>query len=179
MKREDLLAPKYYNIVDEIEKYTEDKAKKALMIYHENGEIEELTYINLLEKASQAAHVLANYGLTKGDAIIIMVPRSAEAYITYIAALKLGLIIIPSSEMLRAKDIDYRITHAGAKAVIAFEPFINEFDHVEHMADVKSFVIGEAHQPWIPLLKEMENQPQQFTNNVRTTCQDIAFLAYT
>ncbi len=50
-----------------------------------------------------------------------MVPRSVEAYMTYIGALKAGLTIIPSSEMLRAKDIDYRIDHSGAKAVIAFE----------------------------------------------------------
>ena len=40
-----------------------------------------------------------------------MMPRSISTYRIYIAALKLGIAIIPSSEMLRTKDLQYRISH--------------------------------------------------------------------
>ena len=42
MKHEDLLAPEVYNIVMEIEKHTTGD-KKALLIRHDNDEIEEIT----------------------------------------------------------------------------------------------------------------------------------------
>lgn len=179
MKRQDLIAPECYNIVEEFEKHAQDLKKNALIVYNENEEIEYITYASLLEKANQAAHVLTAQGLTKGDVILIMVPRSVEAYIAYIAALKVGLVIIPSSEMLRAKDIDYRIIHANAKAVIAYEPYIEQFDDVENLAGLQQFVIGHAHAPWQPLLEKMEQQPITYTNTEPTKSTDIAFLAYT
>ena len=179
MKRQDLIAPESYNIVEEFERYAQDLKKNALIIYNENGEIENITYARLLEKANQAAHVLTAQGLTKGDVILIMVPKSIEAYVVYIAALKMGLVIIPSSEMLRAKDIDYRITHSGAKAVIAYEPYIEQFDGVKYLGGLQQFVIGYAHEPWLSLLKEMEMQPTIFVSSSPTKSTDIAFLAYT
>ena len=51
-----------------------------------------------------------------------MMPRSIATYELYIAALKLGVAIIPCSEMLRTKDLQYRITHGEINAVIALEP---------------------------------------------------------
>lgn len=108
MKRQDLIAPEWYNITEEIEKYAQDANKNALIIYDENDDVQFITYAHLLAKANQAAHVFTKQGLTKGDVLIVMVPRSVEAYIVYIAALKAGITIIPSSEMLRAKDIEYR-----------------------------------------------------------------------
>lgn len=179
MKRQDLLAPEWYNIAQEIEKYAQHPTKNALIVYNENEEIQYITYASLLEKANQAAHILTAKGLVKGDVLLVMVPRSVEAYIVYIAALKAGLTIIPSSEMLRAKDIDYRITHADAKAVIAYEPYIEQFDEVENLEGVQQFVIGHAHEPWQPLLEQMKNQPTTYTSSTPTKSTDIAFLAYT
>lgn len=178
MNREELLAPNKYNLVEEIEKYAFAGEKKALLVYNDDGEIEEITYKELLERSNQLANVFANNGLLKGDVILVMVPRSVEAYITYIGALKAGLTIIPSSEMLRAKDIDYRIVHADAKAVVASALFIEEFDHAAHLVGLKQFVIGHSHEPWLPILDAMEQESKQF-KTVETFAEDTAFLAYT
>ncbi|MEY9970327.1 acetyl-CoA synthetase [Lysinibacillus sp. RC46] len=179
MKREDLIAPEWYNISEEIEKYAQDSTKNALLVYNEDEEIQYLTYRALLEKANQAAHVFTSQGLKKGDVILVMVPRSVEAYIVYIAALKAGLTIIPSSEMLRTKDIEYRINHADAKGVVAFEPYIEQFDNVGKLQEIQQFVIGHAQEPWQPLLEKMQNQPTTYISSTPTKSTDIAFLAYT
>lgn len=115
MNYESLLAPQNYNIADEFEKHSNKDSKTALIIQEENGEQVHYTYEVLLEKANQAANAFIAQGLTKGDVILIMLPRCLEAYVSYIGALKAGLVIIPSSELLRAKDIDYRLIHSGAK----------------------------------------------------------------
>lgn len=178
LRREDFLAPKEYNIVDEIEKYAKTTTKTALIIHHDNGEIEKITYTDLIKKANKVANLFKNNGLTKGDVVLIMVPRSEEAYITYIGALKAGLTIIPSSEMLRAKDIDYRIKHSQAKAIVAFENEVKQFDEVNELNGLKLFVYGESHDPWIPIQKNIENESEVF-EGVQTLDTDIAFLSYT
>ena len=62
-----------------------------------------------------------------------MVPRLIEAYVTYIGALKAGLVVIPSSEMLRSSDIEYRLAHSDAKAIVAFDAFTDQFSEVKNM----------------------------------------------
>ncbi|SUM81523.1 acetate-CoA ligase [Staphylococcus saprophyticus] len=59
-------------------------------------------------------------------------PRCIETYEIYLAALKLGLVIIPSSEMLRTKDLQYRITHGEVKAIVVTSDSIDEFKAVKN-----------------------------------------------
>ena len=70
-----------------------------------------------------------------------MMPRSIATYELYIAALKLGVAIIPCSEMLRTKDLQYRITHGEINAVIALEPFTVEFEKIKEYDALTKFVI--------------------------------------
>ncbi|MBB5148078.1 acyl-CoA synthetase MbcS [Ureibacillus thermosphaericus] len=178
MKREDLLAPEKYNIADEFEKWAKDENKVALLVHHEDGTTEKITFVELLKRANKVANLFKKHGLTKGDVLLVMVPRSAEAYATYIGALKAGITIIPSSEMLRAKDIDYRIEHSGAKGIVAFSNEISQFDDVKSLNGLKLFVYGEANEPWIQIEKELENLSDEF-NEVQTKSSDVAFLSYT
>ncbi|MFP3381068.1 AMP-binding protein, partial [Bacillus sp. SIMBA_069] len=62
----------------------------------------------------------------------VIAPRLIESYAIYLACLKAGIIVIPSSELLRAKDIQYRLHHAEAKAIISYHPFCNEIDKIEN-----------------------------------------------
>ncbi len=178
MKREDLLAPEDYNIVDEIERFASKEGKLALMVHHENGEITKITYRELMKQANKVANVLTNRGLKKSDVILVMVPRSIEAYFTYIGALKAGLTIIPSSEMLRAKDIDYRIIHSQAKAVIAFENELSQFDEVENLNGLQQLVFGNSQGSWISMQAEIAQASDEFEGKL-TKNSDIAFLSYT
>jgi len=176
MKREDLLAPEMYNLVSEFEKYADVPARKAL-IWTDGKETSEVTYRELMDRANRCANVLASNGLGKGDVVIVMMPRLIEAYVVYAAALKAGIVVIPSSEMLRATDIDYRIVHSGAKAIIAYAPFADQFKEAAHMDGVKLFMVGDS-EKGIPLLEEMEKASAKFTaSGIKSS--DTAFLSYT
>ena len=117
MKREDLLAPEKYNLVAEMERYAEDTGRLAIRWEDEQGEKKEVTYRELLKNANKISNVFAKYGLEKGDVVLVIIPRLIEAYQVYIAALKAGLVVIPSSEMLRSKDLQYRINHGDVKGI--------------------------------------------------------------
>lgn len=103
MKTEDLIAPKQYNFVSEIEKFAQNPDRLALKWENEEGETKEVTYSSLMKAANRIGNVFKDEGLQKGDVVLVIVPRIIEAYQVYLAALKLGLTILPSSEMLRQR----------------------------------------------------------------------------
>lgn len=178
MNREQLVAPEYYNLVSEFEKYATGEGKKALIHINDEGQKTEITYDELMQRSNQAANVFEECGLVKGDVVLVMVPRLIEAYVTYIAALKAGLVVIPSSEMLKSADIEYRLAHSGAKAIISHEKFSSQFDAVENIEQVELFIIGEAKENQKSLTALMENASIEF-ELVRTKMTDQAFLSYT
>lgn len=178
MKREDLIAPEQYNLVSEIEAFSHDQEKIALHWQDGNGQEAHVTYAALVEEANKIGHVLLNAGFKKGDKIIVMVPRMLEAYSIYLAILKTGMVVIPCSEMLRAKDIDYRIEHAEAKGAIVYASFIQSFEGTNQPKDFKTFSIGENDHGWTNIVAQKEEQSSEL-KLADTTRTDMAFLSYT
>ena len=178
MLQQQLIAPTAYNIVDEIEQFAKNEEKLALIIEHEPNRVQRITYSQLLERAFQIANTFIDYGLQKGDVILMMVPRSFEAYALYIGALKAGLVIIPSSELLRAKDIEYRLLHAEAKAIVTFEENIKQFEGVKGLESVHRFVADAKLEGWVSIFDEASERDTVYKGEA-TTSNDLAFLAYT
>ncbi|MFV9510599.1 acyl-CoA synthetase MbcS [Tepidibacillus sp. LV47] len=178
MDLKQLIAPNRYNLTQEIEKFASDKV--ALKWENEEGHYEEITYNDLLNKANQLANALTKLGLTKGDRVLVMMPRFIFSYVIYLACLKAGLVIIPASEMLRAKDLSYRINHGEAKAIIAYSEFHQEIDLITEPMPTLQVKIsyGKEIDGWLSVEQLMENESQTF-ETIRTTKDDIAFLTYT
>lgn len=178
MNREQLIAPEQYNIASEFEKYATGEEGRALIHINAKGEKKEITYDELMKLSNRAANVFKENGLKTGDVVLVMVPRLIEAYVTYIGALKAGLVVIPSSEMLRPSDIEYRLAHSEAKAIVSHELFSNQFDGVENIEGVELFIIGKAREGQKSLTKLIENASSHF-EMINTKSSDNAFLSYT
>ncbi|MEH7074743.1 acyl-CoA synthetase MbcS [Neobacillus drentensis] len=178
MKRENLIAPERYNLVSEVEQFAKDPSRIALKWENEVGETQQVTYEQLMKRVNQAGNVFIQNGLNKGDVVLIIVPRLIEAYVVYLAALKAGMVVIPSSEMLKEKDLQYRITHGDVKAVISYFPYVDQFETISKSQPLVKFTIGGAEQGWIHLDKEMEYAPETFSQ-ADTLREDMAFLSYT
>lgn len=177
MEQKDLIAPQRYNLAEEIRRFASGEDRTALIYEDEQGNKNTITYDALVKRANKVSQALQAQGLEKGDVILVMVPRLIEAYTIYLAAIQAGIVVIPSSEMLRAKDIDYRITHSRAKAVVAYAPLVAEFDDAKHMDGLKKFTIGDA-QGWLNLSSIANDYDEQF-DVVETNSQDTVFLSYT
>jgi acetyl-CoA synthetase len=178
MKREDLIAPEKYNLVSEMERFAGDKDKLAIKWENEHGEKKEITYSELIHNANRIGNVFLENGLNKGDVILIIVPRLIEAYQVYIASLKAGIVVIPSSEMLRSKDLQYRINHGDVKAIVSYYPFVDQFKDIKEAEALPKFVVGGNADGWIGLDKEMIQASPEFSL-AETSRDDMAFLSYT
>ncbi|KGE19350.1 acyl-CoA synthetase [Paenibacillus wynnii] len=174
------IAPEYYNLTSEMEHHPSGKI--ALKWLNEKGDREEISYGELLQQANRLAGGLAHLGLHKGDRVLVMVPRRIIAYVIYLACLKLGLAVIPSSEMLRAKDLSYRLRHSEARAVIAWSEVTHEVDKISDDLPALDFRLAVsadgADSGWLELEDLMIGQPDQLTA-VNTHRDDMAILAYT
>ncbi|GAB6989261.1 acyl-CoA synthetase MbcS [Paenibacillus pini] len=181
MDNQQWIAPERYNLTSEMEQHPGDKV--ALKWLNDEGNCTEITYENLRKQANQLAGGLAGLGLHKGDRVLVMVPRSIITYVIYLACLKQGLAIIPSSEMLRAKDLSYRLRHSEARAVIAFSEGTHEVDKIEEdmpSLDFRLSVSGDGNvgSEWVDLETLMNGQADTFAT-VDSHRDDIAILAYT
>jgi acetyl-CoA synthetase len=180
MNRQELIAPQQYNIAMEIERYSEDPERMAVLWENEHGDKRSITYKRLMENANRIGNVFLENGLKKGDKLLVMMPRVIETYEVYIAALKTGIILIPSSEMLRTSDLQYRITHGEVSAIVSYSAFTEQFNGIEQWQELKKFAVGEAlaGAGWKSLDQLMRTASDQL-HMVETSRDDIAFLPYT
>lgn len=178
MNKPDLVAPRNFNIVSEIEKYAQDESKVAIIFEDNAGNETKVTYADLIRKSNRMGNLFKQHGLQKGDTLLIKMERSIETYEVYIAALKLGVALIPASEMLRTKDLQYRITHGEVDAVLSIAAGADEFDGVDEYDDLTKFIIGGQKDGWVDVDQDVESQ-SDVLEIADTDRDDVAFLPYT
>ncbi len=98
----------------------------------------------------------------------------------YLGLIKLGAVVLPGSEMLRQKDIEYRVNHSGVKAVIGFPGIIAEVDPLrEACPSLVHYLLTDGETDgWHSLQDLMEQASDQF-QTVETRSDELAFLSYT
>ncbi|GAB3052985.1 acyl-CoA synthetase MbcS [Virgibacillus ainsalahensis] len=178
MDKQDLIAPKQYNIAMEIEKHAKESGRTAVIWQDDQGNRKEITYKRLVENANKIGNVFLENGLKKGDKLLVMIPRLIETYEVYIAALKTGIILIPSSEMLRTKDLQYRITHGEVRGIVSYYDFTDQFNGIEEWNELKKLSVGGQAEGWNSL-DDLKQTASDQLDIAATTSDDLAFLPYT
>lgn len=98
-------------------------------------------------------------GLKQGDRLALILPRVPEWWLVTVGCIRTGIIFMPGTTQLKAKDILYRIQMSQAKAIVTTASLVPE---VESMASecpdlkTKLVVSGHSHEGWLdfwPLIK--------------------------
>ena len=108
-----------YDVIDVLAKQTPDAI--ALLWVNDAGEKKTFTFRDLSKMSGSVANFLTARGLQRGDTVLLFMRRRWEYWILMLAMHKAGIIPIPSTNHLKAEDIEYRIDQAEAKAIIAFD----------------------------------------------------------
>jgi len=126
--------PKYYNFgFDVVDKWGEDRTKLALISIDRTGKHDRYhTFYDLSVASNQFANFLRKIGVKKGDRVLVILQSIPEWYIALIGMFKLGVIAMPGTVLLTAKDIEYRINRAEACMILT------DMDHSDIVDSVKA-----------------------------------------
>jgi medium-chain acyl-CoA synthetase len=111
--------PEHFNFAaDVVDRFAADRSRVALYWEDEAGHSARYTFWDLSRASRVLAGALHGLGIRRGDPVMVMLPRVVEWQVAVLAVLRLGALLIPCTTSLRAKDIRYRATHSGARALI-------------------------------------------------------------
>lgn len=105
-----------YDCIDELAKKSPDKL--AMRWTNVAGDKRDFTFAEMKYYSDKTANYLKSLGISKGDAVMLILKRHYEYWWTILALHKLGAITIPASNLLTPKDIIYRCNMADIKCIV-------------------------------------------------------------
>lgn len=169
-----------YDVVDEYARLTPDK--RALVWCNDKGEERFFTFADIKRLSDKACNLLLSYGLKKGDFIMTMLNRRYEYWIMAVACHKLGIVIVPATFLLTAKDIAYRCNNADVKLLFV----TNETEVLRHVKEAiplcnelkAVFTTGER-EGFINLDKAIDDADDNFVKPWDTNNDDMLLVYFT
>ncbi len=176
--------PTYYNFgFDVVDKWAKDNPEKmALISIHADGKTAtKHTFDDLKKRSNKFANLLQNLGIKKGDRVLIILQSIPEWYEAIIGMIKLGVIPMPGTVLLREKDIEYRINRSEANMVIT------DSEHLEIVEKVKGkcptlkhfMAVRDKKEGWTSFEDEMKKASDTLSReNIGKTKADDPMLIY-
>lgn len=116
-----LSAPPDFNFgTDVVDRWAEDRPhERALWWVGPGGEERSSTFQDVATRSNQLANALSSLGLARGGRVLVILGSVPEWWESMVALTKADLVAIPSTTMLTASDIAFRLESAQVRAVIA------------------------------------------------------------
>ncbi len=126
--------------IDWFDTFARGNDKPALIIVEEDGRSSERTFDEMARRSDQVAAWLAQQGVGKGDAVIVMLGNQVELWESMLAIMKLGAVIMPTTTAVGPTELEDRIGRGGAKFVICNPPDSGKFEDVP--GDYRKISVG-------------------------------------
>jgi acyl-coenzyme A synthetase/AMP-(fatty) acid ligase len=94
---------------------------RALVELTREGARREWSFAEVAERGARLAGTLAARGVRRGDVVMTLIGNRAEWVLGMLACFRLGAVVLPCTEQLRAKDLRLRLATARPRLVIADE----------------------------------------------------------
>ncbi|XP_077305112.1 acyl-coenzyme A synthetase ACSM3, mitochondrial-like [Lithobates pipiens] len=152
--------PEYFNFAsDVLDKWTaaeKDGTKEpnpALWWIDGTGQEIKWSFEELGFHSRKVANILSDAcDLKPGDRVIVILPRLPEWWLLNVACLRTGLILIPGTTQLTAKDILHRLQTSDAKCIITHDALAPVIDSIAAQAPClknKMVVSGSPREGWL------------------------------
>ncbi len=93
----------------------------ALIELARDGSRREWSFGQVADRSARLAGTLAAHGVGRGDVVMTLIGNRPEWAFTMIACFRIGAVVLPCNEQLRAKDLKLRLAAALPKAIIVDE----------------------------------------------------------
>jgi len=152
----------------------EQGLRPALKVIGER--VETRTFADLARASSRLANGLRAIGAKRGDRLIMMLGNEPALWETMLAAMKLGLVLIPAMPQLGPADIADRLERGRAKFIVARGADEGKFAGVG--VEVERIAVGEKAEGWRPY-ESLLNPNVRFQPDGPTNASDPMLLYFT
>ncbi len=138
-----------------------------------------LSFSALSRRSNQVANFLRAQGLQRGDHLLLLLGNVVPLWETMLAAMKLGVVVIPATTLLTSDELQDRLDRGRAKVVVAAQDQVAKFARLKSDGLVR-IAVG-ATQPaegWLPF-EQAATASETFVPDGPTHSDDPILLYFT
>ena len=153
--------------------------RRGLLFVAADGSRHDVSFPQIAETTQRWAGCFVELGLVKGERIVVLLPKIPAWLYAMTALLRIGAIVVPCSEQLRAKDLAYRAIHSEATTIVAHVSNAAEVDLLRAMAPgvTRYLLVGGERDGWTTLDTRVTTAARIAGNP--TANDDLAYIVYT
>jgi acetyl-CoA synthetase len=104
--------------LDWFDHYATDNNRLALWLIHDEAPEVRRSFAELSARSNRAANLLRRLGARRGDRLLLMLPNVAPLWETLLAAMKLGVVLVPTTPQLSRIDLADRMARGEVRHVV-------------------------------------------------------------
>ncbi|WP_311246095.1 AMP-binding protein [Microbacterium sp. WCS2018Hpa-23] len=151
--------------------------RPAVQIVSADLSLESWTYGDLSARSDQVAAWLTGLGIGRGDHVIVMLGNTIELWEVMLAITKIGAVSIPTSTLLSASDLAYRVEHGRARAIVTLGGLSERIADID--AGVLRIGVGDGIPSEWTRFDDSSGAPTTFEPDAATPADDTALLYFT
>ena len=136
------VGPHFNWAVDWFDAIAVGNEKLALWIVEEDGRETTVSYDRMRVRSDEVAAWLDGIGVEQGDHVMLMLGNRVELWESMLAIMKLGAVILPTTTLLSASDLQDRLDRGQVSHVIADAAETAKFDGLD--GDFTRIAVGAA-----------------------------------
>lgn len=99
-----------------------------------------VTYRELKEMVDRFATCLADFGVTKGESVAILLPNVIPCVVAYFAILRLGAIAVMNNPLYTDPELDHQFNDSGSKVLVCLDLLANRMIDLRPKTKIKQIV---------------------------------------
>jgi acetyl-CoA synthetase len=164
----------------ELAENAESKDRPALWIVDAGQNREtRLSFADLSRRSNRVANFLRAKGARRGDHLLLLLGNVVPLWETMLAAMKLGVVVIPATTLLTADELRDRLDRGRARIVVATQDQVGKFAGLGG-SDLLRIVVGASggQDGWLPF-EQAADFPETFAPDGPTQADDPMLLYFT
>jgi acetyl-CoA synthetase len=143
-----------------------------------SGHETKLSFAELSRRSNQVANFLHAQGLKRGDHLLLLLGNVVPLWETMLAAMKLGVVVIPATTLLTSDELRDRLDRGRARAVVATQDQVAKFAGLGDDKLVRIVIGGPGKDGWLPF-EEAAKASDAFAPDGPTKADDPMLLYFT
>jgi long-chain acyl-CoA synthetase len=101
----------------------------------------EITFKRLNDMVNRFAAALRHFGVTKGDAVALLLPNVIPCVAAYYATLRIGAIAVMNNPLYSDRELEHQFNDSGAKVLITLDLLGNRMIDLRAKTNIKQIII--------------------------------------